>query len=315
MRISYRPPTSRWVDLDGPVHYVDHGGPEGGPLLVCLHGLGGSLVNWAALAPHLTKHVRVVAVDLIGFGRTRRAGRSSSMASQQRLLHRFLTEVVDGPAILVGNSMGGHVAALQANAHPETVTGLALIAPALPRASDARPDPFVTAMFATYTTKTLGRALLRWRRRRRTPDEAAMGVLRMCCVDTGRIPAPVLQQHLDLALDRSWHDEIDDTVLEATRSLMCALGRRRRHSALLAALEGTVLLLHGEQDRVVPVASARAAARANPGWRLEVAEDVGHVPHLEAPAWTAGRILDWLETEDVAAGARPRRADPRPHTP
>jgi len=64
MSISYEPPPSQWVDLDGPVHYVDHGGPADGPLLVCVHGLGGSLVNWAAVAPRLTDTVRLVALDL-----------------------------------------------------------------------------------------------------------------------------------------------------------------------------------------------------------------------------------------------------------
>jgi pimeloyl-ACP methyl ester carboxylesterase len=35
-------PPSQWVDLGGPVHFVDYGGPQDGPLLVCVHGLGGS---------------------------------------------------------------------------------------------------------------------------------------------------------------------------------------------------------------------------------------------------------------------------------
>jgi pimeloyl-ACP methyl ester carboxylesterase len=68
---------SRWVDLDGPVHYVDHGGPEHGPLLVCVHGLGGSLVNWLAIAPLLTSTCRVIAIDLAGFGHTRSGARST----------------------------------------------------------------------------------------------------------------------------------------------------------------------------------------------------------------------------------------------
>jgi pimeloyl-ACP methyl ester carboxylesterase len=53
-------------------------------------------------------------------------------------------------------------------------------------------------------------------------------------------------------------------------------------------------LLHGDQDRLVPIASARSAAQANPAWTFHVANDVGHVPQLEAPDWTADRILEWL---------------------
>src|SRR5687768_11880175 len=96
---------SRWVDLDGPVHYVDHGGPAGAPLLVCVHGLGGSHANWAAIAPLLTERYRVMALDLAGFGLTRGGPRSATVTGNRLLLHRFLATVGGGePAVLVGNS-------------------------------------------------------------------------------------------------------------------------------------------------------------------------------------------------------------------
>jgi alpha/beta hydrolase fold len=66
---------SRWIDLDGPVHYVDFGGPEDGPGIVCVHGLGGSAVNWSAIAPLLTGRYRLLAPDLAGHGLTRPAAR------------------------------------------------------------------------------------------------------------------------------------------------------------------------------------------------------------------------------------------------
>jgi pimeloyl-ACP methyl ester carboxylesterase len=319
--ISYAAPPSQWVDLGGPVHYVDHGGPADGPLLVCVHGLGGSLVNWAAVAPRLTGTVRLVALDLAGFGRTRAVGRSASVISNQRLLHRFLTEVVARPAILVGNSMGGMITTLQAHAHPETVAGAVLIDPALPIVIRARPDPLVTAMFAMYAVPPVGRAALRARRDRSTPEQAAMEVLRLCCVDPGRVPPEVIEQHVAVArLRRSYH-EVDDAMLDAARSLMRVLAQRRRHVNMLAGMAGPVLLLHGDKDRLVSVASARATARVNPSWRFEVAEDVGHVPQLEVPDWTAARILDWLVTAGADAAALTRQsvagqttADPRRNT-
>ena len=64
------PGSSRTVELGGPVHYVDYGGNADGPVVVLVHGLGGSHLNWDLLAPHLTPHARVVALDLPGFGRS-----------------------------------------------------------------------------------------------------------------------------------------------------------------------------------------------------------------------------------------------------
>ncbi|HWO50066.1 MAG TPA: alpha/beta fold hydrolase, partial [Ornithinibacter sp.] len=114
-------PESRWADLEGPVHYLDFGGPSDAPLLVCVHGLGGSALNWAAVAPTLAQTCRVVAIDLAGFGHTRGGSRSTSVQANNRLLHRFLVEVAGTPAILIGNSMGGLISIRQAARRAETV--------------------------------------------------------------------------------------------------------------------------------------------------------------------------------------------------
>ena len=294
-------PPSRWVDLDGPVHYVDYGGPQDGPLMVCVHGLGGSLVNWAAVAPSLSKTCRVIALDLAGFGRTRSHGRSTSVNANQRLLHRFLTEVCGDPAILVGNSMGGLIAVLQTDAHPETVAGIVLIDPALPVGLASRPDPRVAAMFGLYAVPAVGRSVVARRRSSGSAEEVAMALLRLCCADPSLVPRPIVDQHLALARERNDYPDVDAELIVAARSLLWVLARRRVHASLLHNITVPVLLMHGDRDRLVPIASARTAAAANPTWRFEVAVGVGHVPQLEVPDWTISLMLDWLETDGVAA--------------
>ena len=138
---------SRWTDIGGPVHYLDFGGPAGGPLIVCVHGLGGSAVNWVAVAPLLTGRYRLLAPDLAGHGLTRSAGRGTDVAANRVLLHSFIASVSAGPVIFMGNSMGGMISLLEAAAAPGGVAGLILVDPALPLVP-ARPDPFVIAMFA-----------------------------------------------------------------------------------------------------------------------------------------------------------------------
>ena len=303
-----RPPESGWVDLDGPVHYVDHGGAPGGPLLVCVHGLGGSLVNWAALAPLLTGTCRVLALDLAGFGRTRGGGRSTGVQANRRLLQRFLEEVAGTPVILVGNSMGGLISVLQAATSPDTVAGLVLVDPALPVGPTMLPDPRVAATFAMFAVPALGRTLLSLRRSRTTADEAARDLLRLCCADASRVPDHVVEQHVDLARQRRDYPDADAELVAAAQSLMWVLADSGRYRAAQQSIAAPVLLLHGDRDRLVPIASARATARANPSWRFEEAAGVGHVPQLEVPEWTAGHILDWLagHPEMVARAALAR---------
>src|SRR5450755_509889 len=226
-------PPSSWAHLDGPVHYLDYGGPADGPLMVLVHGLGGSALNWAAVAPALARRCRVLAIDLAGFGRTRSGGRSVSVPSNQRLLHRFLTEVTGSPAILVGNSMGGLITVLQAHEHPDTVAAAVLVDPALPVGPTAWPDPLVGMAFTAYAVPAVGRRLLSGSRRLRSADANATAILRLCCADASRVPQVVVGHHLGLARERHADPDVDAELLVAARSLMWVLARRGRHAAMM----------------------------------------------------------------------------------
>lgn len=295
------PPLSHWVDLDGPVHYTDYGGPSDGPRLVCVHGLGGSAVNWAAVGPALAESCQVWALDLAGFGRTRSGGRSTTVRANQQLLNRFLNEVVGPSAILVGNSMGGLISVMQTDTFPESVAGLVLVDPALPVGVRARPHPLVALIFALYAVPAVGRTLMSRRRAIRSAEDQAMDVLRLCCADASRVPSEVVAAHLELARERQAYPDIDAELVIAARSLLWVLARRRQHANMLRRISVPVMLLHGDKDRLVPIAAARTAAAANPLWRFEVARGVGHVPQLEAPDWTIAHIRDWLATDGSAA--------------
>jgi pimeloyl-ACP methyl ester carboxylesterase len=302
---------SRYVDLDGPVHYLDFGGPADGPLLVCVHGLGGSHVNWVAIGPELSETCRVLALDLAGHGRTPLAGRSPSVHANRRLLHRFLTEVVSGPVILVGNSMGGMISLAEAAEAPTEVTGLVLVDPALPLARRAKLDRVVASRFLGGMIPGLGERVMARRRGAQTPEEVAIETLAVCCVDYHRVPLPVYEATVRVVEERHGHPEVTSAYLGAARSLMGVMALKHTYNKRMRSLRQPVLLLHGDSDRLVPLAAAKEAAKANPQWRFEVAEDIGHVPQLEAPGWTTERIHDWLAKEGAGAATATTRTRPR----
>jgi pimeloyl-ACP methyl ester carboxylesterase len=289
---------STTVDLDGPTHYFDFGGPPAGPVLVCVHGLGGAAWNWAAVAPLLTERFRVLALDLAGHGRTPAAGRKTTVSANRLLLDRFVREVVGGPVVLMGNSMGGAISLLQAAAAPDLVDGLVLVDPALPRPALAPIDPRVAATFAIMSLPGLGEAALNRRRRRRTPEQQVRETLALCCVDPGRIDPDVLALGIALTEERLGQPAGPGDFLDAARSLVRMLARARKFRAAMARVEAPVLLVHGDADRLVSVRVAQAVADANPRWRFEIARGIGHVPQLEAPDWTAALVLDWADSLD-----------------
>lgn len=297
----------RYVDLDGPIHYVDFGGAANGPRLVLVHGLGGSHLNWSLLAPLLATRARVVAIDLLGFGLSHPEGRPTTVQANAKMLGRFVDEVVGSPAILVGNSMGALVSIMLASRRPDAVAGLVLIDPALPPTPGARPDPAVSAAFAGFAVPVLGRWVLAHGRRRWSAREQVHRLLRLCCVDASAVPADLIDASVQLAEVRSGVRGLDAAFLAAARSLLVVGARRRRSWAMIDALQAPVLLLHGAADRLVPAAAAEYARRRRPGWTVEIFPEVGHVPQLEVPAMTAERMLAWMEGPGAAAV---RRASP-----
>jgi hypothetical protein len=147
----------------------------------------------------------------------------------------------------------------------------------------------------------VGRRVLSRRRDAQTAEEAARALLRLCCADPSRIPSDVVDLHVELAGLRREYPDVDSEMLAAAQSLMWVLADRRRLAAMQRRIDVPVLLIHGDRDRLVNIASARAAAAANPSWQFEVARGVGHVPQLEVPQWTIDTILGWLAANPHAA--------------
>jgi pimeloyl-ACP methyl ester carboxylesterase len=209
--------------------------------------------------------------------------------------------------------MGGLISMLQAAQRHDTVAGLVLVDPALPPALAARPDPRVLATFAAFLVPVFGRRVLSRRRTAASAEEAAHALLRLCCADPSRVPTDVVDLHVELAGLRREYPDVDSEMLVAAQSLMWVLADRRRLAAMQRSIDVPVLLIHGDRDRLVNIASARAAAAANPSWQFEVARGVGHVPQLEVPKWTIDTVLGWLATNphaaDLAARAQPLITD------
>jgi pimeloyl-ACP methyl ester carboxylesterase len=303
---------TRTIDLGGPLHVADFGGQ--GPPVVLLHGLGGSHVNWMRLGPMLADRARVMAVDLAGFGRTPPAGRRTTVQANARLVGRFVREVAGAPAVLVGNSMGGMIAILEAAAHPASVAGLVLIDPALPMAPGVPRDRQISLAFTAYMTPGIGEVFVRRRRRTLGSEGLVRETFRLCCVDPSRVPEGVIRAHVDMVEARARMPWADRAVLAAARSLVPLVLRRRHYGALLRRVRAPTLLIQGMEDRFVQVAAALLVSKAHPDWTFRPMRGLGHTPHLEDPEATAAAIWEWVDGpgaeawESANRAARPARA-------
>jgi pimeloyl-ACP methyl ester carboxylesterase len=150
-------------------------------------------------------------------------------------------------------------------------------------------------MFALYLTPGL-RRVVQSSRRRQTPADLVTGTLRLCCADPSLVPADVIARHVEVAVQRAGFPGIESDFAQAVRSVVRTVGypHGRAYRRRIGTVTCPVLLIHGTEDRLVPVAVARAAARVNPGWVVREFPGVGHVPQLEVPRQTADAILAWL---------------------
>lgn len=283
---------SRHVDLEGPVHYLDFGGH--GPPLVCVHGLGGSALNWIAVGTELAAHHRVLALDLRGFGRTP-LGAGTRLRDNERLLDLFLREVAGRPATLVGNSMGGLLSVRHAAKHPDTVRNLVLVDPALPWRRQRALNAPMYAFFIALLTPGLGDRAVYTRMRRLGPERVVTTALRIVCADPQRIPDDVMRAHVELERHRLGSPSSRRAFAQASRSLLWALARGA-DSRIYGQVRAPVLVLHGDSDRLVPAGNSQQIGRRF-GWRVEVLPRVGHVPMLEAPDDFVRVVLSWLGTQ------------------
>jgi len=288
--------SSMEVDINGPVHVADHGG-TGTPILL-IHGLGGSHVNWSPVADQLSAFGSTRAIDLIGFGYTQPLGRSSAVEAQRDLIISYLLDHADAPALLVGNSMGGLISILVAEAAPELVEGLVLVDAALPTIRPRLDMPVIKGL-ARPLIPGLGQKM--YEKAVEDPESYMNQLFEILFHDGSALDPETREIALEMAKARAEMPWVASAFADAARSLFRVLIRRKAFVSRVESITAPALIMHGDKDRLVDVASARWLAEQRPDWQLEIFENVGHVPQLEAPDRFLEAVERWLATRPESA--------------
>lgn len=278
------------------------GNPEG-PLVVLVHGLGGSAPNWLEVMAPLAAIGDVVAFDLQGFGE---AAPPRPTAPRPVANARFVATVLHAlgadRVVLVGNSMGGLVATLVAGEHPELVDQLVLLCPALPPwAPGIRPSRFQISSFGPFLLPGLGSWLLRRRVQRLTFEEQYDRMMRGLVPDPDVIPERMMRvgvANLARVKQLRWRGA---AFREATTGLFehqVGPGRGRTLRAMEQVTADT-LYLRGAADPLVLWATTAMVQRTCPDWTVEEVDGIGHVPMMEAPEAIAERIVTFVQGASV----------------
>jgi pimeloyl-ACP methyl ester carboxylesterase len=263
------------------------------PPLVLVHGLGGSTINWYLVGQPLADALGtdVVALDLLGFGRTPRDGRGATVDANTDLLLDFVRHT--GARVLVGNSMGGSISVRLASQHPELVDTLVLVNPALPfvgAAPSARGMRNLT-VFALAALPKAGPWIIDTRARRIGATAVVDASLRATCSDPEAMDTTIRDalieqtewRHATGVAGLAYHDAIRSLLRYLTTAM----------ASDIAAVQARTLVVHGRDDMLVPLALAHGLSARRPEWQVETLE-CGHLPPLEAPAALVDLATAWL---------------------
>lgn len=261
------------VSIQGLTMPYLEGGPKGGPVLLLLHGFAADKDNWTRFARSLTDEYRVIAPDLPGFGESVASSTISfDIASQADRLSLF-TEAIGLPAQHVaGNSMGGYLAGVYALRYPKRVKSLIFFDNA--GIKSPRPSELVERIQRGENPLIA-----------RTPEEFDR-LISFVFVETPFIPPPVRSYLAARAVrDRERLDKIWKDVFAAPVPL----------EERLAEIAAPVLIIWGDQDRVLDVSSTEVMKQALPAAELVVLKACGHMPMVERPEESARIVRGFLE--------------------
>lgn len=260
--------------LDADIHVRDSGLSQSGETIIMIHGLGSHLQTWDGWSKALEKQHRVIRFDLPGAGLSSLDANGDYSDERSLLLILALMEHLKvEKAHFIGNSLGGRLAWKFASQHIDRVNKLVLVSP----------DGFASPGFE------YGK-----------PAEVPFVMNLMQYL----LPKSMLRSNLEIAYDDP--KNLTDPVMDRYYDLMLAQGNRKalldrmRQTVLvtpepyLKRITVPVLLLWGENDRMIPASNAQDYLTALPNAQLVKLENLGHVPFEESPDRSLIPVINFL---------------------
>ena len=249
------------------VNYVEIGSGAGIDL-VFVHGLSGCWQNWLENLPHFARDRRAIAIDLPGFGASPMPPWPISVERYGRLLHDAVTALGVGDCVVVGNSLGGFIAAEAAIRRPDRFERLVLVSAAGVSHARMRREPAEIAGRLAVAASPLVLRLQSGGLRRPKVREWAFGM--------------VFRHPLRIRSELLWEFFHNGAGRPA---FLPALGALIGYDIVdrLEDVEVPTLIVWGREDRIVPARDALEYGARLRNSETVIFGDTGHVPMSERP--------------------------------
>ncbi|MDF2500854.1 MAG: hypothetical protein K0Q77_1568 [Anaerosporomusa subterranea] len=241
--------------------YTVRKGKPGAKRIVLIHGNMASTRWWQGVMNIMEDDFELLALDLRGYGKSPNGSAFVSLADHAADIAELVKIEEFAPFNLVGHSLGGAVTMQFAALYPDMLEGLVLVDSA---PVDGMKDIKYDLVQMMLENQTILLAALKSTLVKPVPEEVWAEFAEDCLLGA-------------------------KSVMANTRALDGA-----DFTAAARAFAKPVLVIHGEQDRVVPVAEAEKAVAAYPQSRLEIVAGVGHNPQVEDAATFTQLLGDFV---------------------
>lgn len=267
------------------IHYKSYG--QGEPAFILLHGFLASTFSWRELYDDLANNGSVVAFDRAGFGLTERplewqGANPYDADSQIAVTIGLMDELNLSEGVLVGNSAGGAIALLTALRHPDRVSALILLDPAVYNDASAPTwiKPFLNLPQIDRIGPYLVRGIQKW----------GLNLGKSAWYDPSKI-SPQTWEGSTLPLKaENWDRGLWEFTLASKPTQL---------ADYLSQITIPVLVITGENDRIVPAEQSIRLSKELPNAELVVIPQCGHVPHEECPTAVLEAINDFLLANNI----------------
>ena len=250
------------------IQYVEAGS---GPTVILLHGLGGSSQVWQFSIPALAEKYHVIVPDQIGFGKSDKPLVNYRIRTYVDFLDQFCKQLKIERATLVGNSMGGWIAAMFTASFPDRIDKLVLV----DAAGYAPPKDFDTrAFFGLNPTTREGMKVL------------IAKVFYNKAFQTDAFIDQSIAARL-AAGDGYTINSITESIIRGEDFL----------DDIVKTIKRPTLIIWGRQDGLVPLAEGERFNKDIAGSKMIVIDQCGHVPNVEKPGEFNAALLKFLAGE------------------
>ena len=280
------------ISVNGVDHYCEwvttaHSKPGTKPVMVFIHGWGGSGRYWESTAQALSEDFDCLIYDLRGFGRSNLPLAVTDTGASERYelieyaedLCTLLDQLNLDQIYLNAHSMGGSIAVLFLNRYPERVKKAILTCSGIFEYDEKTFNAF--HKFSRYVVMFRPKWLTL------IPGVDKMFMARFL---HRPIPSPLSQAFLEDFLladfDAAYGTVLTSVCKEATEWLPEEFKK----------LTVPTLLIAGEQDQIIPAEMGRQAATLNPKVQLAILKDTAHFPMLEDPETYLQNVRQFLNT-------------------